>query len=486
MFMRIAFLIFVACIMFPMVSADDNGIKSLKETSKTFATIARSASPSVVYIQAEGQSSRPSPPGFIFPYERQRPFDDDFLEHFFGDKFKWFSMPKAPGQRYRGVSQGSGFIFSTKKNLFSNKSYIITNSHVVSNSESIRVKLIDGQEYSAKIKGMDSLSDLAVLEIDVGDLPTLPLGDSSKLEVGEWVVAIGNPFGLSHSLTVGVVSAKGRSSLGINDYEDFIQTDAAINPGNSGGPLINLAGEVVGINTAIFTRSGAFNGIGFSIPINLAKSIADQLLANGSITRGYLGILIQELTPQLAESFGIEEKKGILVSQINEDSPAAQSDLKQGDVIIAYAGKPVLRLAEFRNRVALSPPGSAQKITVIRDGKQKNISVVIGKRTPQNTGVSSIEYTEEKLGLTVNNLTEELARKYAVKLGRGILVTKVRAGSISALANIQPGNIILQVNRKPVNSVIDFQRTIRKAKSDKKVLLLLQDGDAQRYAVLNW
>ncbi|MFQ5788012.1 MAG: trypsin-like peptidase domain-containing protein, partial [Thermodesulfobacteriota bacterium] len=352
----------------PAHALEDSGVKNLRQTGKAFASVAREVSPSVVFVQIEANVPGSTITRFESPFGNEWPFGDDLFKRFFGDKFPGIPRePRSdkPRSERRAIAQGSGFVFAAKDGFLSDKTYILTNNHVVENADKIRVQFQDGSEYEAKITGRDPQSDVAVIEIKTGGKPAAKLGNSSDLEVGEWVVAIGNPFGLSHTLTVGVVSAKGRTSIGINDYEDFIQTDAAINPGNSGGPLVNLDGEVVGINTAIFSRSGGYMGVGFAIPIDLAREIANQLIEKGEVTRGYLGIVIQPLTADLAKSFDIENGKGILISQVSEDSPAEKAGLKQGDVIIAYRGEPVTDIGTFRNRVALTPPGSQEKLTIL-------------------------------------------------------------------------------------------------------------------------
>ncbi|MES9848668.1 MAG: trypsin-like peptidase domain-containing protein, partial [Candidatus Thiodiazotropha sp.] len=267
------------CLLSMNLSAQQGGIENLRQTGKAFAYVAQKVSPSVVYIQVETVRERA-------PNNEYSPFGDDLFRRFFGPRFPGAPRQQQKPRRHRSVGQGSGFVFSHDKGLFSNKAYVMTNNHVVEGADRITVKFKNGHEFSAEIKGSDPKSDIAVLEIVADDLPALSLGDSNKLDVGEWVLAFGNPFGLSHTMTAGIVSAKGRTSLGISDYEDFIQTDAAINPGNSGGPLVNLDGEVVGINTAIFSRSGGYMGVGFAIPINMAKGIANQLLDKGEVTRG--------------------------------------------------------------------------------------------------------------------------------------------------------------------------------------------------------
>ena len=468
------------------LSAKDEGMESLRQTGKAFASVAKSVSPSVVFIQVEKTQPGQMNNQFSFPFNREWPFDDDFFKRFFGDRFPGFPEPQKPEGNFRSVAQGSGFVFSSEKGLLSDSTYILTNNHVVDGADKIIVKLEDGREFDAKLKGADPQSDIAVLEISESDLPVLPLGDSSKLEVGEWVVAIGNPFGLSHTLTAGVVSAKGRTSLGISDYEDFIQTDAAINPGNSGGPLVNLDGEVVGVNTAIFTRSGGYMGVGFAIPINLAKNIADQLIDKGKVTRGFLGIVIQDLTPDLAESFDLENRKGVLVAEVSEDSPAEKGGMKQGDLIVSYQGEAVTDVGSFRNRVALTPPGTRAKLAVIRDGKRRELEIKIGTLTEDKLTAAGPTRSSDEIGLTVQTLTPELAKQFDLNETKGVVVTAVKPGSVAALAGIKPGAVILQVNQKPVNSAGEFKRIVKESSGDKRVLLLIKDGGVQRFVALKW
>jgi serine protease Do len=470
------------------IHAQESGIESLRETGKAFTSVARTVSPSVVFIRSEGIVTVQEMHDFHFPFGEGGPFSDDMLKRFFGDQFQLPQMPwsETPESKRRAVGQGSGFIFKSKDGLFSDKSYILTNNHVVAGADKIQVQLKDGREFDAKIVGTDPQSDIAVLMIKNGDLPALPLGNSSSLEVGEWVIAIGSPFGLSHSLTVGVVSAKGRSSLGISDYEDFIQTDAAINPGNSGGPLVNLDGEVVGINTAIMSRSGGYMGVGFAIPVDLARNIADQLIDSGEVIRGFLGIVIQELTPELASSFGLDQKQGILIAQVTEDSPAAEAGLKQGDIIIAYRGEPVTNIGDFRNQVSLTSPGSREQLTIIRDGKRRNFSVTIGTLSKDKiVAEESIQSTDE-IGLTVQTITPQLAEQFNAKAGEGVVITQVRPGSIAAGAGIKSGSIIVQVNRMPISSAEDFKREVKKSSASKRILLLIRKNNMQQFIALSW
>ncbi len=466
------------------------GVESLRETGKAFASVGRAVSPSVVLIQVEGQGSAAEQSPLTMPFGDENPFGDEFFRRFFGDRFPGLpprgQSPDVPREEPRAMGQGSGFVFAAINGLLSDKTYIMTNNHVVEGAKRIRVTFQDGREFDAEVTGRDPQSDVAVVEIKTGGLPALTLADSAALEVGEWVVAIGNPFGLSHTLTVGVVSATGRTSLGINDYEDFIQTDAAINPGNSGGPLVNLDGAVVGMNTAIFSRSGGYMGVGFAIPINLANAIANQLIDRGEVTRGYLGIVIQPLTADLAESFGVQQGEGILIAQVSEDSPAAKAGLRQGDVIVAYRGEPVSDVGNFRNRVSLTAPGSSEELTIVRDGKRQTITITIGTLSPDAQASTSATQSSDELGLTVQNLTPQLAEQFGAQPGEGVLVTDVTQGSIAARAGIEPGTLIVQVNRQRINNVGEFQQAIKAGRDSGRVLLLLRKDDMQRFVVLSW
>lgn len=467
-----------------LLAQQGNGVESLRQTSKAFAEVARKVSPSVVLIQVERETevAQISP----FGDGQQWPFGDDLFKRFFGDRFPdmpRFNAPggKQPGRQRAVVGQGSGFVFAANNN----KTYILTNNHVIEGNDKISVKFLDGREFEAKIKGTDPKSDIAVIEIEASGLPVVQIGDYSQLEVGEWVVAIGNPFGLSHTLTVGVVSAKGRTSLGINDYEDFIQTDAAINPGNSGGPLVNLDGEVIGMNTAIFSRSGGYMGIGFAIPINLAARIANQLIEKGEVERGYLGIMIQPLTADLAKSFDLKNDKGILIAQVTKNSPADKAGLKAGDVIVNYQGRPMSDTGDFRNQVALAQPGSKVEFDIIRDGKQRNISVKVDKLSDHKQAVQESSQASEKLGIVVQTITADLAKQLGIKAGKGVIVTEVAPGSVATMAGIGRGSVILEVNRKAVNTAAEFDQVIKNS-INNKVLLLVRDDEVSRYVVLSW
>ena len=419
------------CVVISLASAGvaaQGGVESLRESSRAFASVAQQVSPSVVFIQTERAVQAQQSPF-------SSPFGDDFFDRFFGQPFPGTPRQQPPSQR-RAVGQGSGFVFSVDDGLINDTAYILTNNHVVEGADTITVTFNDGREFDAEITGTDPQSDVAVIEITGDDVPSLVLGDSDDLEVGEWVVAIGNPFGLSHSLTVGVVSALGRTSLGLSDYEDFIQTDAAINPGNSGGPLVNLDGQVIGINTAIASRSGGYMGIGFAIPSNLARGIADQLMSSGAVTRGYLGIIIQDLTADLAESFDLNTTQGILVAQVSPGSPAEEAGLEQGDVIVAYQGQDVTNVGAFRNQVSLTQPGTEARLTVVRGRDRLNLNVTLGSLEGAEVAVQDALESTEEIGLTVQTLTPELARQFDMEAGQGVVVTQVVPGSVAQAAGI--------------------------------------------------
>jgi serine protease Do len=449
-------------------------VKTLKETSKAFSEIVKRTAPAVVYIQVEKSASSGATYPFNDPFDQ---FNDDFFEHFFKERFPKFKERKQPT-----TGQGSGFIISED-------GYILTNNHVVGDSDKITVKLKDGREMEAKLIGADPKSDVAVIKIDATSLPTIKLGNSDKLEVGEWVIAIGNPFGLVESVTVGIVSAKGRSTVGITDYENFIQTDAAINPGNSGGPLLNLDGEAIGMNTAIFSRSGGYMGIGFSIPINMAISIKDQLIKTGKVIRGFLGIFIQDNNKDLAESFGITQDKGIIVSDVTKDSPADKSEIKQGDIILKLNDKPVESVSEFRNTISLTEPGKKVKLEIFRDGQTLEKEVEVGtlpdnideaqQRPQQKEDMSST------VGLTVQELTPDLAQRFGYIPGEGVVVSNVEYGSPAENAGIKVGALITSIDKKPVKTVAEFTKELNAALSKKKsaVLAVKSEGHS-RFVVL--
>jgi serine protease Do len=472
-------LLFSGAVLAQPVPVDDP-----RETGNLFVSLARAVSPSVVSVRTE-QDRGPSPEADS-PLGEAWPFGQDLFERFFGEGMP--EMPQPPKSRgpRAVVGQGSGFVFRVDAGPQARTVYVVTNNHVIEDATGIHVRLKDGREYAATLEGTDPQSDVAVLAFAADDVQALPIGDSAALQVGEWVLAIGNPFGLQHTLTVGVVSATGRSSLGISDYEDFIQTDAAINPGNSGGPLVNLDGAVVGMNTAIVSRSGGYMGVGFAIPANLLESVASQLIDQGEVVRGYLGIVIQQLTPNLARGFGLDLREGVVVAKVEPDSPAARAGLRQGDVIVGYAGKPVARVGDFRNRVALTEPGSERELVVWRDGEKERLTVEIGRLTPEVIAARQAPETAAKLGLTVQTLTPEIASQFGARPGEGVVVTAVEPDSVAARAGIDAGTVILQVDRQSVRGAEDFAAAVDASADDREVMLLVRKGAMQRYLVLRW
>ena len=455
------------------VSADTaEDIALLDRSSKAFVTVVKAAQPAVVNIRVEKSIKAGGLQGV--PDEM---FNNPFFEHFFGPQ-----GPKSPSRQYRQQGQGSGFIISRD-------GFILTNNHVVEDAESITVRLSDEREFKAKLIGADPLSDVALIQIkDSGQLPTLALGNSDALEVGEWVIAIGNPFGLSQTVTVGVVSAKGRNRVGINEYESFIQTDAAINPGNSGGPLLNTHGEVIGINSALFSRTGGYMGIGFAIPINMVKAIQGQLQKQGKVTRGWLGVAIQDVDENLAKSFDLKEAKGILVSDVQADSPASSAGLQQGDVILRLNDIVLKDVSDLRNRVALIAPGSKATLEIIREGREKIVELVIGEQPSElgamKPGASGTGILAQ-FGLSLQNLTPEIAEQLGYKKTQsGVVISAVEPGSPAAIAGLEAGNLIEEVNKQKVGSLQELQRELKKSGQAKRVLLRVRSGNFSQYVVL--
>jgi serine protease Do len=390
----------------------------------------------------------------------------------FGNFFGPFSEGNPPGGfEQRGV--GSGFVMNRE-------GYILTNNHVVEDADQIKVKLANGKEFEGKVVGRDPKTDLALIKINApSDLQPLTLGNSDDLKVGSWVVAVGSPFGLEQTVTAGIVSAKGRV-IGSGPYDNFIQTDASINPGNSGGPLVNMKGEVVGINTAIIASG---QGIGFAIPINMAKEIAPQLQEKGHVTRGWLGVGVQEVTPELAKSFGLKEKKGALVAEVVSGSPAEKAGIEQGDVIVEFDGKEVTESKDLPRIVASTPVGKAVPIKLSRSGKFLDRQVKVGEME-EKTEVVKTHSTKKSLGITVQNVTPEIAKGLGLKKETGVVVTRVEPGSPAADAGIQTGDVIHEVNRKQVKNVEDFVQKVEKAKDQDNILLFLQRGQNNLFAAV--
>jgi serine protease Do len=443
----------------------DSDLALLKQTGRAFTRVAKQAVPAVVFITVEKTVPSGHPQGH------------------YNDPHRFFGIPgqRQPRQQ-RLMGQGSGFIITKD-------GYILTNNHVVGDADKITVKLHDGRELEARRIGADPKSEVAVIKIDVdGDLPVLAAGDSASLEIGEWVIAVGNPFGLSETLTVGVVSATGRNNTGIAEYEDFIQTDAAINPGNSGGPLLNIDGKVIGINTAIYSQSGGYMGIGFAIPIDLAIVIKDQLVAYGKVTRGFLGIQLnrEEMSQEMAESFGLEDAGGVLVAEVVKESPAEKAGLVAGDVILKMGEVKVEGNSAFRNRVALIAPGKKTTLEVFRDGKTLSIDVTIGTLPGDEDVQRQAVEVAQKLGLAVRELSPELAERFGHEIDKGVMVAEVEPRSAAAQAEIQPGHLILSVDRTPVTSIEDFGKALATAAERGRVLLRVKSHRYSWYALLRF
>jgi serine protease Do len=359
--------------------------------------------------------------------------------------------------------------------------YILTNNHVVQGADELTVILSDGKHLKGKVVGTDPRSDLAVVRVDDKGLPAMPFGDSDQAKVGEWVLAVGSPFSenLQHTVTSGIISATGRSGMNLNDYEDFIQTDAAINPGNSGGALVNLDGELIGINTAIASRNGGSNGIGFAIPSNLAMDVMNDLITKGKVTRGWLGVSIQNVTPDLAAAMGLPNTQGVLVNSILDNGPAKDSGLQEGDVIVGFDGKGVKDSSELRFAVAGANPGDQATLKVLRNGKEKTVTVKLGEFPENDQSLTQNQESsgENRLGLTVAPITPDLVQKYNLDSNtEGLVVTDVGSGSPAEDAGIQPGDVVVKVNRQKVSTLKDFQDALSSAAKDTPDLFLLNRG----------
>jgi len=422
--------------------------------------IGRELKPAVVNVSAK--RSETAMPEMQGPSGEETPFDRYFKD-FFG------SRPKRHER-----SMGSGFIINPN-------GYIVTNNHVVDGATQVQVKLSDGRELPAKVVGRDSKTDIALLKVEASGLTVIPLGDSSASQVGEPVMAIGNPFGLDQTVTTGIVSATGRA-IGSGPYDDFIQTDASINPGNSGGPLINARGQAIGINTAIFSQTGGSVGIGFAIPTSLAKSIVSQLADSGKVTRGWLGVGIQPVTPDIAKSFGRTETTGALVSSVSEGSPAEKAGLKAGDIITEYDGRKVERVSDLPRAVAGTPVGHDVRLGVVRDGMPMTLTAKVAAldaKEPREADRG--ERAKPTLGLAVQPLTPALAQQLGVKATQGLVVQNVQDGSPAADAGFERGDVIVEVNKKPVKSVADLKETVDKHGKGKPMLFRIQRQDASLF-----
>jgi len=445
------------------ITAQFTSVPSLEGplSGQPFVPIAKLAKASVVNVSSvkkakqEGQS-------FQSPF-----FDDPFFRRFFGEEFER-RMPAPREFQQQGL--GSGVIVTSD-------GYIITNNHVVEGADELNVSLPDKRTFNAKVIGTDPKTDLAVIKIDVSNLPALPWGDASQLEVGEMVLAVGNPFGLSQTVTMGIISAIGRANVGIVDYEDFIQTDAAINPGNSGGALVNLKGELIGINTAIFSQSGGYMGIGFAIPSTMAKSVMQSLIKHGKVIRGWIGLSIQDVTPDLAKEFGATESKGALVEDVLEDSPASKAKIERGDIITTYDGVTVRDSNHLRGLVADTAPGTTARLSVLRDKKTMDLNITIGE-LPKELAKASRDGSRKGEHALAGLIVENARLSGRSKMSSGVVVTDIEPDSSAERAGLQKGDVIREINRKPVKDVKDFERLTSQLSPRSTVLVLVKRGNS--------
>jgi len=452
----------------PKGAAPSESERMLQALENAFTSVADRVMPSVVNVSVKSRKAAGSESGE--PPEVEQRFKEFFGPEFFDRFFR------RRGPRDEGRAAGSGVIVDRL-------GYILTNNHVVENAGEIEVRLSDDRKFKAVLVGRDPKSDLAVLRIEAppASLPVALLGDSDALRVGQWAIAIGNPFGLDRTVTVGIISATGRTRVGVATYEAFIQTDASINPGNSGGPLLNLQGRVIGINTAIVATG---QGIGFSIPINMARDIMAQLIAKGRVVRGWLGIVIQDLTDDLAAGFGLSEAHGVLVSDVMAGSPAEAAGMKAGDIIVEFAGAPIKDVADLQKRVASVEPGRPTPLAVIRDRRPARLTVKIGEQPAEETVVAALP-REESFGLTVEPLTAEAAERFGLSARAGVVVTAVAPDSSGAEAGIRPGDAILEVSRQAVTDVTSFRRIMASVRPGDVVPVHLQrGGGGNEYVVL--
>jgi serine protease Do len=463
----------------PKIRQDSSPLPTDVKVRSSFAPVAREVGPSVVNVY-----SRRTVQG------RENPlFNDPFFRRFFGGRGDDELGSGGPGSAPRPRTMqglGSGVIVSED-------GYIVTNNHVVENASDIRVAMVGGEEYPARIVGTDPATDLAVLKVDRTGLPAITLSDSTLLEVGDTVLAIGNPFGIGQTVTVGIVSGLGRSGMGIVDYEDFIQTDASINPGNSGGALTDVIGRLIGVNTAILSRTGGNQGVGFAVPVNIVRNVMDQIVQNGRVTRGYMGIYIQPLTPDLARAFDMPDQRGALVASVSPRSPAAEAGLREGDVITRFNGKEVVDSRQFRLMVSQTPPETRTDLEFLRDGKPQSATVRLAELPAQQLadargrGPGAAEGRGGFLeGLQVAELDSQLRRQFNLANdAEGLVVTDVEPGSAAERAGLERGDIIEEVNRQPVRTMRDATSAIRNRGEGGSVLLRVRDDNRSRYVVVD-
>ena len=456
------------------VEVDNSPIQRSSGHYNSFAPIVKKVAPGVVKVVVTSKASSVTmPDGFGFA--------DPFWRRFFGDQFN----QQTPNRQFRVPRQqglGSGVIVTKD-------GYILTNNHVVDNAEQVKVTLQDGREFNAKVVGRDPKSDIAVIKIDAKNLPAVPIADSDKVQVGDIVLAVGNPFGVGQTVTTGIVSATGRGNLGIEDYEDFIQTDAAINPGNSGGALVDVEGRLIGINTAIFSRTGGNQGIGFAIPSDLARNVMDSLISYGSVARGYLGVMIQDVTPALAKEFNLKDTSGALVGDVEAKGPAAKAGLKDGDVVLEYNGKNVVDSRRLRLAVGETKPGTTVPIKICRNGDTKTLDVTVqslpgseqvaSNKTPSGTDTGTLN------GVGVADLDQQTRKDLNIPENiKGVVITEVQPDSASAEAGLKQGDVIEEINRHAVRNADEAVRMTEHPK-DKVTLLRIWSNGGSHFVVVD-
>lgn len=457
------------------VPMDENAVARDSLPHGSYAPVVKKVTPAVVKIVTTSKvdnESRQEFPGL----------DDPFWRRFFGDQSgRGFPRGGQSPQIQHGL--GSGVIITKD-------GYLLTNNHVVDGAKEVKVTLQDGREFTAKVIGRDPKSDIAVVKIDATDLPTVPLADSEKVEIGDVVLAIGNPFGVGQTVTSGIVSAKDRGNMGIEDYEDFIQTDAAINPGNSGGALVDINGRLIGINTAILSRSGGSQGVGFAIPSDIARTVMESLVKNGHVTRGYLGVMIQNVTPALASEFKLKENKGALIGDVVPNGPADKAGLKSGDVVIDFNGRPVTDSRRLQLQVAATSPGTTVPVQILRDGDKKTLDVTVkdipgAERVADANSSGSSTDTGTLNGVEVADLDQQAHDQFNVpKEVKGAVVTQVDPGSPAAEAGLKPGAVIQEINHKPVKNAEEAVKLTEKS-GDKRTLVRVWENGGSHYVVVD-
>ncbi|MCP5004652.1 MAG: DegQ family serine endoprotease [Planctomycetes bacterium] len=440
---------------------------------KSLELVAEYVEPSVVSVTTVKVFKHPTGD---FHGNRKKRGKDPFRE-FFGEDFLERFAPRKPKREYKSQSLGSGVIVDKR-------GYILTNNHVIEDTDELKITLGDKREFKAEIIGTDPQTDLAVVKIEGENLIPASMGDSDKMKPGQWAIAIGNPFGFTHTVSLGVISATKRSGVGIAQYENFLQTDAAINPGNSGGPLVNIKGEVIGINTVIATRSGGYQGIGFAIPINMAKSVLRDLIDKGKVTRGWLGVVIQDLDPALAKQFNVDITEGVLVSDVQKDSPAQEAGFERGDIIIWYDNDKTTDLNQLRNVVAQTKVGQKVDVKVLRGSREKVLSVTIGEQPADLFAGGQSSAAGNDLGITVQDLTEKLADSLGYEDENGVLVSSIEADSPASQADIKEGDLIKEVNREKVGNVEAFNSALHKAGKEDDILLLMRRGAFTQFVIV--